>query len=333
VSRTEETDLTLPEIKQLATLLRRMEVSNLVLTGGEPFIRKDIIEIARTFRNSGLDVRFQTNGFLLTPEVMEELHRVGADAMTVSLDSLNPDIQDRLTGYRNSHEKIFNALSFLTHYGSQTQGASAINTVVSKLNVEELPALARFATDLGLLISFIPIHSAPPDAHFIIRKENSELTFTEKEFPLMDRVYSELISMKKQGYLIYNSTRFLMESPDFLKYKRIHWKCESPYLYFAISPSGHFLPCVDLDSNIDMLGGDFSKNYSQGIVQTQVRKSVDVCEGCMYACWPEFTYLFRDFRTLLEQAKQFTLSRKDAVKPFTVQGIKCLAEEVRHRER
>ena len=262
LSRDKEIDLTLPEIKRLAIILKRIQVSILVLTGGEPFIRKDIIEIAKVFKAYGLEVRFQTNGFLLTPELINELHRLGTNGITISLDSLNPEIQDRLTNFKNSHEKIFKALSLISQYSSQTKSMSAINTVVSKLNIEELPTLAKFATGMGLFISFIPLHSTRSNSHFIIRKNNAELEFSGKEFTVIDRVYSELIEMKKKGYLIYNSSRFLRETPDYLKYKKIHWKCDSPYLYFAISPSGNFLPCVDLNSDISILGQDFIKNYS-----------------------------------------------------------------------
>ena len=333
LSRDKEIDLTLPEIKRLAIILKKIQVSILVLTGGEPFIRKDIIEIAKIFKTSGLEVRFQSNGFLLTPELVIELHKLGTNGITISLDSLNPEIQDRLTNFKNSHEKIFKALSLISQYSSQTKNIYAINTVVSKLNIEELPTLAKFATRMGLFISFIPLHSTRSNSHFIIRKNNTELEFSEKDFLVIDRVYSELIEMKKQGYLIYNSSRFLRETPDYLKYKKIQWKCDSPYLYFAISPSGNFLPCVDLNSNINILDQDFLKNYLQGIPQNQIRKKVDGCEGCMYACWPEFTYLMRDWYTLMEQIKQLRFSSMWTPKPFTDQEIQLLVAKIKNETR
>jgi len=332
-SRDKEIDLTLQEIKRLGLILKKIKVSTLVLTGGEPFIRKDIIEIAKIFKTCGLEVRFQTNGFLLTPEIMIELSKLRVDGITISLDSLNPEIQDRLTNFNNSHEKIFKALSVITQYSSQTKSICAINTVVSKLNIEGLPTLAKFASKLGLFISFIPIHSTQANSHFIIRKNNAELEFSEKDFLVIDRVYSELIEMKKQGYLIYNSSRFLRETPDYLKYKKIHWKCDSPYLYFAISPSGNFLPCVDLNSGIKILDKAFMENYFRGRIQTQIKKIVDGCEGCMYACWPEFTYLMRDWNTLVEQTKQFSLSLMCTPKPFTDQEIKLLVAKLENESR
>jgi cyclic pyranopterin phosphate synthase len=318
----------LPEIKRLGLILKKMRVSILVLTGGEPFIRKDIIEIAKLFKAYGLEVRFQTNGFLLTPELINELGKLGTNGITISLDSLKPEIQDGLTNFKNSHEKIFKALSLVSQYSSKTKNISAINTVVSKLNIEELPTLARFATEMGLFISFIPLHSTRSNSDFIIRKNNAELEFSEKDFWAIDKVYSELIRMKKEGYLIYNSSRFLRETSDYLRYKKIHWKCDSPNLYFAISPSGNFLPCVDLNSDINILDQDFLKNFSQGIPQNQIRQKVDACEGCMYACWPEFTYLMRDWHTLVEQIKQFSLSLRCRSKPFSDQEIKLMVAKL-----
>ena len=159
LSRSQETDLTLPKIRRLALILKNMKVATVVLTGGEPFLRDDIIEILNLFKDAGLEVRFQTNVFLLTPGLAARLNRAGTNGITLSLDSLDSEIQDRMTDSRNSHERIFKALSLISQVFGPTRKICAINTVVSRLNLEELPALARFATALGVFISFIPLHS------------------------------------------------------------------------------------------------------------------------------------------------------------------------------
>jgi MoaA/NifB/PqqE/SkfB family radical SAM enzyme len=110
--------------------------------------------------------------------------------------------------------------------------------------------------------------------------------------------------MKKQSYHIHNSFRFLRETPDFLKYGKVNWSCDSPYLYFSISPQGYFLPCVDLKGTNSMLDDDFVDVFYSKKFQDSIRDAVEKCPGCFYACYPEISYFCRDLITFVERIKQ-----------------------------
>jgi len=126
----------------------------------------------------------------------------------------------------------------------------------------------------------------------------------------MYKIYSKVIEMKRAGYHVHNSYRFLRESPDFLKHKKIHWKCDSPDLYFSISPSGKFLPCVDIDTDINMLDPRFLDLFFSEDFRNNMRERVKNCFGCMYACYPEITFFCRDSRVFFERLLQgFKISR------------------------
>ncbi|MBM4086310.1 MAG: hypothetical protein FJ272_16115 [Planctomycetes bacterium] len=156
------------------------------------------------------------------------------------------------------------------------------------------------------MASLIPVHLAPPGAsHFIIRKDAPEFAFTPADHPEIEATYATLIAMKCNGFSIQNSTRFLRECPDFLKHGVTRWTCESPDLYFAISPSGAFLPCVDIPGEVSMLSDDFRRSFRSAGFRRRIRTQVERCPGCFYACWPEVSFLCHDPSALAERAAQW----------------------------
>jgi molybdenum cofactor biosynthesis enzyme MoaA len=59
---TKVTELPLAEIRQIAAKLVHMGARHIVLTGGEPFMRKDLSDIVAAFSEHNFSVRVQTNG-------------------------------------------------------------------------------------------------------------------------------------------------------------------------------------------------------------------------------------------------------------------------------
>ena len=70
----------------------------IVLTGGEPLLRRDIEELAGHATALGLMVVVGTNGIPLTPERIERLKQSGVAGVGISVDSLDPDHHDAFRG-------------------------------------------------------------------------------------------------------------------------------------------------------------------------------------------------------------------------------------------
>lgn len=305
-SRKHERELSVAEIQKLADTLAELDIGVLVLTGGEPLLRKDLPQIIEAFTSRGINVRLQTNATLATDRRVEALVAAGLKEVTISLDTLDPARQDDINNSEGSWMRIIRGISVFSRQLPLKGNVSGINIVVSRLNLKEIPALIRFTTAIGFYASLIPVHvsdagssvKAPHEEKkkddFIVRADSPEFAFGPEDFTALDAIYAEVLNMKKKGYLVYNSNRFLRESPDFLKYRRIHWKCDSPSLYFSISPEGRFLPCVDIKTDKSMLSPGFVALYRSKAFRREIRAIVDKCSGCMYACWPEITYLCRD---------------------------------------
>lgn len=295
LSRKNERELSLSEIEKISVVLSRLGAGIILLTGGEPFLRKDLPEIISAFCTKGFTVRLQTNGILANEERIMAALQAGMLEITVSLNSLTPEKHDSMVGLAGSWQRTITAIARFSQILPKRGAVLGINTIVSPQNLSELPAIIKFVTAIGFHSSLIPVHTAPADKEdFIIRKYAPEYAFHSEAFLEIDRVYTEIIKMKKQGYRIYNSFEFLRNSPVFLKGKRVEWRCDSPNLYFAISPSGNFLPCVELKTAYSMLDDGFVERYNSKEFKKEVGDMVTRCTGCYYACWPEMTYLCRN---------------------------------------
>lgn len=328
-ARKNEKNLTLEEINRLSYTLEKMGAGVIILTGGEPFLRQDLPEIIKTFSKRGFEVRLQTNGILITEEKIKEAINAGLKDVTISLDTLDPKKQDFICNSKGIWNKIINSLALLSKNLPQKGAMSIINTVISKMNIEEIPQVVKFASKIGFYSSLIPVHLSTTDG-FIVRKEAKPFAFTQEDFPKIDKTYNKLIQMKKQGYHIHNTYKFLEGSKEFLKHRKIYWKCDSPNLYFSISPQGYFLPCVDLAGNKSMLDPDFVKVYKSKEFRNKIRQQVKACPGCMYACYPEISYLCKNPFVLAERTLQgLKISRKKRT-IYSYEEMLNIAKEIRN---
>ena len=107
-------ECTIEEITRIADNFAKMGVAIVLLTGGEPFARKDLPEIIHAFESRGVHVRMQTNGFATEEQIARAVEAGGKD-ISVSLDSLWPAIQDKINGdFNNSWYQFLKALAMFT---------------------------------------------------------------------------------------------------------------------------------------------------------------------------------------------------------------------------
>ena len=149
-------------------------VQKLRLTGGEPTIRPDVVDIAaRLARLPGVrDLALSTNAVRLR-QLAEPLWSAGVRRMNISLDSLRPDVFRRITGF-DALAKVLDGIE-----AARAAGFAPIklNTVVMRgVNDDELENLVDYAAARGLELRFIEMmptgatHDIQPD-HFLSNQE------------------------------------------------------------------------------------------------------------------------------------------------------------------
>lgn len=117
----------------------------LVLTGGEPLLREDIFRLASRASKLGLSPVIGTNGTLLTDETIKRLVGSGVQGIGVSLDSLAPEIHDRIRGVAGAWAKTINGIEALSGSAVPFQ----LQFTVTRENLKELPAFMEYAESTG----------------------------------------------------------------------------------------------------------------------------------------------------------------------------------------
>ena len=145
--------LTIEELATLGETFVGLGVTKLRITGGEPLVRRGIIDLLeRLGQLPGLkELCLTTNGTHL-PRYAQAIKEAGVDRINISLDSLNPERFRQLTRFGDINQVLDGIKA------AQAAGFKRIklNCVALKhYNADEVPALVQFALDEGLDISFI----------------------------------------------------------------------------------------------------------------------------------------------------------------------------------
>ena len=114
-----------------------------ILTGGEPLLRRDILEIVRRAAERGLWVVVGTNGVSITENVARRLAGAGARGLSLSLDALDPDRHDRFRKVRGAWRNTVEGAEILNRTGLPF----IVQTTAGSHNLGELEAIADFAHD------------------------------------------------------------------------------------------------------------------------------------------------------------------------------------------
>src|SRR5438034_5838114 len=114
-----------------------------ILTGGEPLLRRDILEIVRRAAERELWVVVGTNGVRITENVARRLAEAGARGLSISLDALDPDRHDRFRKVRGAWRNTVEGAAILGRTGLPF----IVQTTAGSHNLGELEAIADFAHD------------------------------------------------------------------------------------------------------------------------------------------------------------------------------------------
>jgi AdoMet-dependent heme synthase len=114
-----------------------------ILTGGEPLLRRDILEIVRRASERGLWVVIGTNGVSITENLARRLADAGARGLSLSLDALEPDRHDSFRKVRGAWRNTVEGAEILNRTGLPF----IVQTTAGSHNLGELDAIADFAHD------------------------------------------------------------------------------------------------------------------------------------------------------------------------------------------
>lgn len=305
-----ETELNTQQIEKMADNLQKLGTQVISIGGGEPLIREDLPIVVRFFMDRGISVRVLSNGVVNDYDYLQKVVDAGVVNFSISLDTLDPEIQNGIIGRNDAFDRVMETFSFLSPILKKKRGLGLINTVVSSANLEELEKILNFAAKIGFYVSFIPLEIHQFSGKVLGCTETmQDLAYTENDRQRAGEIFERLVSLKRAGRPVFNSSTFLRNAGNYMSGKDFSWDCRAGILYFSVSPEGFFSVChrylgyTEEGNELSVISPDFIEIVKSDKYRDNAKKINSSCKACLRPCWAEISNLFLDLPSLLEMMK------------------------------
>jgi MoaA/NifB/PqqE/SkfB family radical SAM enzyme len=234
----------------------------LLLSGGEPLLRKDFKEIYRRLKTNGLLVTVFTNGTTITDDILDLFIDLPPHSVEISLYGATEETYERITGNRSAFHRCINGIEALVSNGIHL----GLKTVLMTLNSQEFSGIKEIAkafnTNFRFDAAIFPCfdgNKSPLDLR-VTPQEAIEKEFSDQE---TSRQWKEYYEKRKD-----------LTFPDRL------YLCGTGVTNFYIDPYGLLQPCVLVtDPSYNILNGSFSEGWRDVIPVVQEKMA-----GKDYGC-------------------------------------------------
>jgi radical SAM protein with 4Fe4S-binding SPASM domain len=138
-------ELSFDEGESLIDSLKKAGTRTLILSGGEPLLRDDLLDLAQYGTRRGLHMALGTNGTLINEEMAYALKEVGVRKVAISLDSVHSADHDSFRGRAGAWEKAVQGIRACRDAEVPIQ----IHTTVTPSNYNEIESILSFGENLG----------------------------------------------------------------------------------------------------------------------------------------------------------------------------------------
>ena len=151
-------DLPFADYFRMARILTSMGIEKVRITGGEPLLRKGVIDFVRqlsqlrTVEGEPLDLAITTNGHLLA-EMAQPLKDAGLRRVTVSMDAVDPDRFARITRVPNGYDNVLAGIRAARHTGLWPVKVNCV--LMRGFNEDQIIPFGMFAREEGITVRFI----------------------------------------------------------------------------------------------------------------------------------------------------------------------------------
>jgi len=227
---------------------------------------------------SSLNYAIVTNGVLIDESYLEELMIAGLKNLSLSVDPQG--CMDR----SKKSVKALELISLARRLGLKDRHATL---TLDRKNFKDAPKLVKTLTKEGCWAEITPYIAHPsPDYDFGFYSES--LTFKKSDYFALRSVMKELVEMKKAGYLIHNTSDYLLEFASNVCGEKYPWRCKG-MVNLVVDADGTLRPCLHLRGReikqFNVLKWLQQGNVPYGDIHLAWRKDVEQqCEGCYWNC-------------------------------------------------
>ncbi|MFC1623912.1 radical SAM protein [Candidatus Omnitrophota bacterium] len=268
-------------------------------TGGEPFARRDFIDILWYAKRLGFEVIIYTNGSLIDEEIIDELADLRPNKIDVTIPAMSEASFERITQMPGSYKKVFSAIDLLHRRGIKL----GFKSCMLKDNENEIKDIQGFTARLDALHRLDNILSPCLDGSKEPYRYRGESNLPEKTE----------CQIKETYYQISPSNCLALNSEDL-------FKCGVGVSQAAITPSGELKMCLMIDyPKYKILESSLKDAWEKlkrlvGSIKPDENYQCDRCELSPYCKWcPARSWLYNKSFTSceLENQRRAELLRKN----------------------
>lgn len=160
------------------------------ITGGEPFMRKDALDIITYLSIKGFEISLNTNGTLISEAMIEKLLKSNVKFLRVSLEGPTAEIHDKIRGVKGDFSRTVSFLRLLKPSSRNKNKDYKIITVIQENNVDYLKDMLALAQDLNFPIIFHhpmavsenEVNLSDPEGRFKFRIREDDLSAKVLDF-------------------------------------------------------------------------------------------------------------------------------------------------------
>lgn len=289
-------ELTLTEIGRIYRTPLFSSLETIVLSGGEPVLREDLVQIAQATLDSCPQIKdmiLLTNGLepsLVVRKVKELLalansKRLRQFSVSVSLDGYGAT-HDKIRGIPQAFEKVSETIERLKRLQHETPFYLCSTCVVQPLNISNLAELSEFGKELGLPITFSPICLSEVLVRDATTKDSLKLTDDHV------RQLKSFFDRKRELNMQPSNVSFWREYFSITGGKKRRLPCFQLYHFAGVDSDGALWMCAADSSLVYGNVRDESPDklwYSDKAEELRKRVEKYFCPTCTICCNPAFS--------------------------------------------
>ncbi|MEW5901709.1 MAG: radical SAM protein, partial [Acidobacteriota bacterium] len=274
-------ELTTPEARDLVRKASAAGVEDILISGGEPFMREDMVDLLALMAEFGLTARIASNGSQLQRSLLDRLKRETlVKSFQISLDTVDPQLYGRFHGTSpETLQTVLDGLRLIQERGFHT-------TVSVRLSPQTLPGISKLL-DLAVRSGWSTL-----TIHCPVNINRSDGSFAQDDdvlsrlVPVFDQFSSLSEHWLIETYIPWAEYHPVMRRLG-EKVRIVHRGCRAGRDRLTISPSGWVSPCVCLDVPAAYLGNlrssDLADLFSRSPICELMRRPREhgLCSDCL----------------------------------------------------
>lgn len=293
-------------MKKILSQFSDLNIIAVSFLGGEPFLRRDVCELAEHGHDKGLIIQVSTNGINLGS--MVDRSTAAFDVIVISLDAVDRELYQEIRGV-DKYETVVDNIKAARDLSEENECNILVNTVVCSKNLDQVPDVIKLTKELGvggIMIDFATFHDYWSGKLDDDSRYNPEEMDWRNDYEGTKELIKQIIQMKKD-YPILTSKAYLETFLD----QSFDFKCY-PSLFCCVRRDGQVaIPCWDSSFTkfFDIVDRYDLREIWFSDEAKELREKVVDCSNCYMACIVEPSKVLgatnRNLKDLMEWVTTF----------------------------